>query len=105
MSRTKDGSGTGSVHVYEPGPHETATEAVITAVAEATDRSPLDMDPLVGVVDPDALNTVLDGNGSDPPHEFEPGTDPEDAPVAVVLDYANHRVLVTPDEVRVRPQG
>lgn len=79
---------------FDPATGETPTEAVITTVAEATGRSPLEMEPLVGSVDPEALNAVLDGEGPDP----------TDSTVAVVFDYAGHRVLVTAGEVRVRSQ-
>jgi hypothetical protein len=46
--------------------NESATEAVVLAVAEATGVDPLDLDPLYDCVDPDALDALFDsGDGLD----------------------------------------
>lgn len=41
---------------------ETVTEAIVSAVAEAEDASPLALPPLARVVDPDALGEVMREN-------------------------------------------
>lgn len=51
---------------------ERVTEAVVTAVAEETGLSALELEPLADVVDPDALNAL-----------FESGT-------AVALEFTYH---------------
>lgn len=47
-----------------------ATEAVVSAVADAEGVSPLELRPLASVIDPDALNTLLRGNRGDRTIEF-----------------------------------
>lgn len=44
---------------YEIGEDERPSEAVVLAVAELTNRSPLDLEPLYDVIDPDHLDGVL----------------------------------------------
>lgn len=44
----------------------TVSETVVAAVAEATGRDPLDLDPLYDVVDPDALDGLFDSRGTQP---------------------------------------
>lgn len=41
--------------------HERVTEAVVSAVAEEANVSPLELEPLADAVDPDALNALFDG--------------------------------------------
>lgn len=89
MAKTSDRRQTGAVHTYQPAPEETPAQAVITAVAEEKGLSPLDMESLVGTVDPEALNEMLSGEGA------------TDAGVAVGFDYAGFRVTAAPDEVRL----
>lgn len=71
------------------------SEAVYTAVAVATGQSPLDIDPLAGVIDPDALDAMLDA-GDRP---SSPGSTPSG--VTVSFDYCGCRVTVTRRAVRV----
>ena len=47
------------------------SETVVTAVAEAKDVDPLDLDPLYTVVDPDALNSVFRPTTGSPPTSME----------------------------------
>lgn len=58
--------------VFDAGEQPIA-EAVIEATAAATDTDPLDMEPLFGVVDPDALETLVAGpaNGDSVSVSFE----------------------------------
>lgn len=81
---------TPSTYVYELSPNEPVSRAVIAAAARLTGRSPLDLEPLAGSVDPDAIDAVVarpaDG----------------DATVTVSFDYAGLEVTVTPTEVRLR---
>lgn len=54
-------------------PAESATEAVVLAIAEATNRDPLDLDPLYDSVDPDVLDRLVqspDGERSRSTVEF-----------------------------------
>lgn len=67
---------------------ESAAEAVVTVVAEATGRSPLELDPLYEVVDPDALNMLLDDG---PPS------------VSVTFDYCGQTVTITGERIEVDP--
>lgn len=57
---------------------ESVTEAVVAAVAEAEGADPTDLDPLFGVIDPDALEALV-----------APGIDGH-----VAFDYHGHRVVV-----------
>lgn len=70
----------------------TVTESVVTAVAEATSTSPMELPPLAGVIDPDALESLVskaaDGsNGSS---------------ISLRFAYAGHVVVVdASDDVTV----
>ena len=67
---------------------ESPTETVVTAVAEATGLSPLEVEPLWKAVDPDALDALFGGS--------------EERPSATVtFDYCGQRVTVTSDGVRI----
>ena len=68
-----------------PAHHEchTITEAVVRAVAEAEDVSPLDLQPLATVIDPDALEALVrDGWGN----------------VTIEFTYQGYQVCVDGDE-------
>ena len=93
MSPTQNSDEIGTALRSEYRADETPVEAVVTAVAEVTDRSPLEMDPLGEVVDNDALNAFVDG------HDDRP------APAAVTFDYCGQCVTVTTDDVRIAPSN
>lgn len=68
---------------------ETISVAVVTAVANATGQSPLEMDPLWESVDTDALEALLtdtDRTGSSP---------------TVSFTYCGCTVTVTDDEIQI----
>lgn len=75
-------------HSYPIREGELASEAVYTAIAEVTDRSPMELAPLASVIDPDALDAIVAGAGS----------------VHVSFEYSGHWVTVTTDEVVLEPQ-
>lgn len=75
-------------YTYERRSSQTASEAVIAAVSEATDQSPLEMIPLAEVVDPDAVDGLVT-------------RDDGATAVSVAFDYCGRHVTVTPDEVQV----
>lgn len=52
-------------HVYVLRTDETCAESVIKAVSRLAGEDAEAMDPLFDVVDPDALNTLCDGDPSD----------------------------------------
>lgn len=65
---------------------ESPSLRVIETIAAVTDADPLTMPPLYDTVDPDALDTVLDADGT----------------IEIVFEYDGHAVEVTGDgEVRV----
>lgn len=86
-STTSDGSERGSLSGN--GYDEVITEAVVTTVAEVTEQSPLEMDPLADVVDADALNRIFSGANDKP------------SSVTVTFDYCGQRITVSGDGVRV----
>lgn len=47
---------TSTIHLHEP---EGITEAIVNAVADAEDVSPLELQPLATVIDPDALDKAI----------------------------------------------
>ena len=65
---------------------ERPAEVVVTAVAAVTERSPLEMTPLYGVVDPDALDALCCDNSN----------------VTTCFQYEGCQVLVDSGVVRVR---
>lgn len=75
----------------EHRPDETPIDAVVSAVAEETGRSPLEMDPLWNSVDTDALD-LLCGSPDD-----------RRSSVTVTFDYCDRRVTVTADGVEIAP--
>lgn len=50
---------------YEIDGDESPSIAVVRAVAALTDTSPLDLDPLYDVVDPEHLDGLFEGTGDD----------------------------------------
>lgn len=50
-------------HVYAPDAGEQPSEAVVAAVAIATDSDPLSLPPLYETIDPDALDSLSGGGG------------------------------------------
>lgn len=65
--------------------------AVVRTVAEMTGQSPTEMERLVSVVDPDALNRMFDG------------TDDGSSSVSVTFEYCGKQVTVTAESIRVAP--
>jgi hypothetical protein len=59
--------------------------ALVEAVADATDRDPLELPPLSEVIDPDALNGLL---------RPDPGSNEDGNTVQVSFEYAGVVVLV-----------
>lgn len=74
-------------HVYERSADETPTQAVVSALADATNQSPLEMDPLAESIDPDALNEICRSEG--------------DAASFVQFQHCDRMVTVDSDEIRV----
>lgn len=68
---------------------DTISMAVVTAVADATGQSPLEMDPLWESIDTDALETLL----SD--------TDRTGLSLTVSFTYCGCTVTVTDDDIQV----
>lgn len=70
------------------------SNAVVEAVAIASDREPTAVEPLYESVDPDALDALVGSNG----------TDSEDGEASVSFEHAGHVVTVHSDgSVVVRP--
>ncbi|WP_435063375.1 HalOD1 output domain-containing protein [Halobaculum sp. EA56] len=67
------------------------SEAVVRAVAEATDTPVLDLPPLYGVIDPEHLDELIDGRGDDAVEER-----------SVSFRFGGCRVTVNGGTVRVR---
>lgn len=68
---------------------ESPVNTVVTTVAEVTKRSPLELEPLCEVIDPDALNELFGGSrdGS--------------SSLSVTFEYCGQAVTLTADRVRV----
>lgn len=66
---------------------EKPSVAVVVALAEAKDQSPLEMDALSETIDPDALDTLIEAGGDDD--------------VTVGFDYDGSQVTVEPTTVHV----
>lgn len=88
MTRPDDPNDTEPDSLYERVSGETPAEAVVMAVAEVTGRSPLAMEPLGEVIDPDALNRLFDGRADGP------------SSAIVAFDYCDQEVTVTADFVQ-----
>ncbi len=74
---------------YQIDDDEQLSSAVVHAVAEAEDADPLDLTPLYGAVDPDALDSLFDSLASD----GEASVD------EVTFDYHGYGVTVAADGV------
>jgi hypothetical protein len=73
---------------YELDDDEEPSDGVYAAVAEASERSPMDLPPLARTVDPDALDALL----TDRPGASE-----------VTLEYGGYQVTVTAAAVHLEP--
>ncbi|WP_311172747.1 HalOD1 output domain-containing protein [Halobellus ordinarius] len=60
------------------------TEAVVFAVAEATQTDPLDLPPLCSALDPDALNMLFETSTNSRPQ----------ATITVSFEYADHQIVL-----------
>ncbi|WP_433631726.1 HalOD1 output domain-containing protein [Halomicrococcus sp. NG-SE-24] len=81
-----------SEFTYDVGTDESPSHAVVNAVAAYTNRSPIDLDPLYDVVDPDHLDGLFGKRG---PESSRAGG-------SFVLLFGGCEVTVTRDEIRVR---
>lgn len=77
---------------YAIGEDERPSEAVVRATARLTDTSPLDLEPLYDVVDPDQLDGLFAESGD--------RAIPDER--SVTITFNGCRVSVTGDEVFVR---
>lgn len=89
MARDSDPDQSEFSHAYEIDPEEQPSEAVIAAIAKATSRSPLTMEPLAEAIDPDGVDTLLSANGDD------------SGALAITFEYGDVQVTVTPTTVRI----
>lgn len=74
---------------YRRTPGETVSSTVIEAMADLTGYAPLDLVPLGSVVDVEVLDRLATTSTDRP------------ADVTVTFEYCDHRVTVTPTEVRI----
>lgn len=81
----------GEYHAYPVSEDEWHSDAVVRAVANATDRDPLGMEPLAHFIDPDAIDAF--------------GRRPEAAPDSLAFTFEGHDTVVTPKWVYVRRGG
>ena len=77
---------------YDVDGDESPSHAVVHAVAAVTGRSPVDLDPLYDVVDPDHLDGLFGCRGPEPSRTGG----------SFVLLFDGCEVTVTRDEIRVR---
>lgn len=85
----RDSGQADATYGIESSPDAVPSEAVVAAVAEATDRSPLELDPLIEAVDPDALDSLF------------ARAEAVDSPISLSFVYAGRSVTVTPEGVQV----
>lgn len=83
---TEASIGTGFNHVH--GPDVKPSEAVIATVADMTDQSPLEMTPLIRIIDTDTLNRLFDT------------TNGNDTCLTVAFEYSGCHITVSSDEVQ-----
>ena len=76
-------------HTKELSPEETPSEAVVHAVAEATNQPPLEMKPLTEVIDPVALNNYI------------ACADEKESSIRAMFDYCGCHVIATPSEIQI----
>jgi len=89
MTPQDDADRTETESQFDHRPGETPTGVVVTAVAEATGQSPLEMRPLGEVVDTDALNRLF-GSSRD-----------SRSSVTVSFEYCGQHVTMTANDVAV----
>lgn len=89
MSGTRDSPGSGATTWDETSTDRTPSVAVVSAVADVTGRSPLEMDPLADAIDPDALDGLVGSNAAG------------DAATTVTFEYCGCRVSLSPAELRI----
>lgn len=77
--------------VYERADDERPSEAVVRAVATATDTAVLDLDPLYDVLDPEQLDGIVESGNDDCFHEGS----------SITFSFNGCRVTMTEDTVRV----
>jgi len=66
--------------IFEPSTGGSATEAIVSLVAQEKDCAPLELDPLYDAVDPEALDNIC--------------TATPDSSLRLSFDYAGYTVLV-----------
>ena len=71
----------------DPADHPTPTDAVLSALADAAAREKIDLPPLYGSVDPEALDELVEGSGS----------------ATVQFEHCGYLVTASDDAVVVRP--
>ena len=74
------------VQQYTLDKNEAASIGICSVVAAVENCSPLDLTPLAGVINPDALDTFLAE---------------KTATNSVTFEYCGYTVTATPDEIRV----
>jgi hypothetical protein len=72
--------------VHDWDGRDSIAETIITALAEEEDVDPIDLDPLYGWVDPEALDTL-----------FSPQEEVADPHAYVVFQYCEYRVVAGAD--------
>lgn len=77
---------------YTCSEDDPVSQTIIAAVAEASNRDPIELDPLYEYIDPDALNTLFHTHSSDEADQDE---------VYLEFTYTTYRVTVTPKYVHV----
>lgn len=92
MSPPRDSAETGGNQMSKLNTDETPSLSIVTAVAEATNQSPVEMEPLTGRIDPDALDKVLSTSGH------------KESSVTIAFEYCGCQVTVTPGDVRIDRQ-
>lgn len=75
---------------YEISGDERASMVVVRAVATLTNTSPMDLDPLFQVIDPEYVDGVTEGQTSGDP--------------SLTFEYSDCHIEVTPNTVRVDPR-
>lgn len=89
MTPTQDTPSDEEEYQYEHQTEETPIMAVISAVSDATDQSPIDMEPIADVIDPDAVDALID-------------TDPNTrSPVTITFPYQEYEIAVSSEEIRL----
>lgn len=91
MTQTDDREDVTEGYRYDRVTMAPSSHVVVDVVADALDRSPLDLEPLYHRVDPSALDDLVDRSL---------GTDTREN-TSVRFDFAGCHVTVTPVDVRV----